>query len=224
MHFCLSAFDEPGTFEGIAYNFQRLGQLGLEVHITELEFNCSPYGDPCPRWNRASLDKQAALYRQVTRLCLDYSHICTMMSTWGASDRFSWRGPEQHALLFDEEFRPKPAFFALAEEFARPPSSPLQFQPNPSAFNYTAPHDDMHWDGEPADADNDSNRTDTDKRPPTHLPEGWEGIPLPGENETTTATTTSSGWRRAGFGSVGGLMLVLSCLVVVLSGSGDNGF
>ena len=125
-------------------------------------------------------------------------------------------------MLFDEEFRPKPAFFALAEEFARPPSSPLQFQPNPSAFNYTAPHDDMHWDGEPADADNDSNRTrDTDKRPPTHLPEGWEGIPLPGENETTT--TTSSGWRRAALGGVGGLMLLLSCLLVVALSVGQLG-
>lgn len=101
----LSLDDAPSAAD-VRSNMQRLAALGLATHITEMDVQLT-----LPA-TRAALRKQAALYRDMLRACLDVP-ACRSFSTWGATDRYSWipeffpgRGD---ALLFDAGGTPKPA-------------------------------------------------------------------------------------------------------------------
>lgn len=91
-------------------NFERFAGLGLKIQITELDIRV-----PLPATPQ-SLQTQAANYRDVFDLCLQVP-ACDMVVTWGFTDRSSWIPsvfPGQgDALLFDNEFRPKPAYYSV---------------------------------------------------------------------------------------------------------------
>lgn len=101
----------------IAENMQRLGELGLQVQFTEVDI----------RFDGAPTDviarQQANDYRTLITVCLD-SDYCNAFVTWGVVDQFSWlRGanlgffnnPSVTPLLFDDNFQPKPAYFAVLQ-------------------------------------------------------------------------------------------------------------
>lgn len=107
----------------VAKVFSALAALGVDVHVTELDVGCNFPMQPCPPHvgRRLQLELQAAVFRDVARACLE-SARCTVLGLWGFTDRFSWRGglpgranDNQRAHPFDEEYRPKPAAFALSE-------------------------------------------------------------------------------------------------------------
>src|SRR5664280_472513 len=92
-------------------NFARLGALGLEVHITEMDVRV-----PTPA-SAASLAAAAVIYQNVFSACTANSN-CTAVLTWGVSDAYSWI-PSQYpgfgaALLLDAQYQPKPAYAAVA--------------------------------------------------------------------------------------------------------------
>jgi endo-1,4-beta-xylanase len=93
-------------------NMQRFSDLGLEIHITELDARV--HGDPNPK----KLDRQAEVYRQAMHLCLAANN-CTSFIMWGLTDRYSWIPSTKpgfgHALIFDTQYQPKPAYDALQE-------------------------------------------------------------------------------------------------------------
>ncbi len=104
----------------LAQNMQRLTDLGLQVQITEFD----------DRYNGATnaniLQQQANDYRQVLDICLN-NPKCTAFITWGVSDQGSWlRGahlgffnnPTVEPLLFDDQYQPKPAYFAVQDVLA----------------------------------------------------------------------------------------------------------
>ena len=106
----------------VSQNIARIGKLGLQVHITEMDVKCP---DPC---DDAALQKQATVYAEVLRACLENKGICTSFETWGFTDGFTWltgaRCPTSscHPLPFDENYVPKPAvaaMLAVLAEFAR---------------------------------------------------------------------------------------------------------
>lgn len=104
MHVSLDDAPKPSE---VRANLRRLAALGLVTHITEMDVQLT-----LPA-TREALKKQAALYRDMLRACLDVP-TCRSFSTWGATDRYSWI-PEFFpgkgaALLFDAEGRPKPAY------------------------------------------------------------------------------------------------------------------
>jgi len=112
MHLTL---DAPPRAADIAANIQRLGELGLEVHITEMDVRIKTPASP------ADLAKQAEIYRSVLGACLG-SPYCKAFVLWGFSDRYSWipgffKGYDS-ALIFDEAFAPKPAYQAMKDELA----------------------------------------------------------------------------------------------------------
>jgi endo-1,4-beta-xylanase len=90
----------------------------LETRITELDLDIrEPRADPL----EDRLKLQAHLYAQVTKACLG-SPNCTAISTWGVSDTYSWisdpywgGSPEAKPLMFDEDMKPKPAYFAVRD-------------------------------------------------------------------------------------------------------------
>jgi endo-1,4-beta-xylanase len=112
-----------GWRRGVSRVFKWIEELGLEVHVTELDVGCNWPTLPCPPY-LAIVQRvlQAAVYADVARECLK-SPACTVLSTWGFTDRYSWRsGPppgntlfNQRAHLLDGMYVPKPAAFAYSQ-------------------------------------------------------------------------------------------------------------
>jgi endo-1,4-beta-xylanase len=99
----------------ISENIGRFASLGVQVHITEMDvaFPVDADGNPRP----ADLQLQADVYRQIASACLAHAG-CKAIQTWGFTDKYSWIGSHSKhtqgaALLFDREYRPKPAYDAL---------------------------------------------------------------------------------------------------------------
>lgn len=101
--------------EGIKANMRRLGELGLELHITELDVSCHGSGltpGACPQWGQAQAEQQANVYAALMQVCLE-EPACTNFEVWGFTDKYTWMGTQQHPLLFDENFSKKPAYYSL---------------------------------------------------------------------------------------------------------------
>ena len=102
----------------LAANMQRLADLGLRVHITEMDVR-TQYS---PLSEAEKLRSQAEIYHQVMAACLAAS-TCDVFMTWGPVDRYSWIkeyfGPDM-PLLFDENYQPKPAYDAVREALLGP--------------------------------------------------------------------------------------------------------
>ncbi len=96
----------------------RLADLGLPVAVTEFDVRMKMSGHPTAE----QLATQASVYREVLRSCLT-AQGCSTLVVWGFTDRHSWVPhffPNQGAaLLWDEEYQPKPSYHALAEELMR---------------------------------------------------------------------------------------------------------
>jgi endo-1,4-beta-xylanase len=105
------------TPEDVARNIRRLGELGLQVHITELDIRL-PAGAA-----EEHLERQADLYRQLLEVCMQAEN-CTAFVMWGFTDRYSWipnsYSGYDHALIFDKAYRPKPAYFSLRKALEAP--------------------------------------------------------------------------------------------------------
>jgi GH35 family endo-1,4-beta-xylanase len=109
-----------GNVGAIAANMERLGELGLQVQITEIDVRYQ--GETTPD----ILQRQADTYRAVLEACMDADN-CTAFITWGVTDKFTWlRSPNLgffenttvQPLLFDDNYAPKPAYFALLDLLA----------------------------------------------------------------------------------------------------------
>ena len=98
-------------FADISANIRRLGQLGLEVHITEMDVRL-----PVPA-TAANLAAQAAIYQDVVSACRANAN-CKALLTWGVSDANSWipgfYPGYGSALLFDEQYRAKQAYQSVS--------------------------------------------------------------------------------------------------------------
>jgi endo-1,4-beta-xylanase len=97
----------------IREDVERLAALDLDIHITELDvlIGHSPA-------SADELTRQAHLYRTVLRLCLAVPK-CTAFSMWGFTDRRQSRSGvtwEDDPLIFDREYRRKPAYIGLWAE------------------------------------------------------------------------------------------------------------
>jgi endo-1,4-beta-xylanase len=98
----------------IGPNMKRLADLGLDVYITEMDVTIAKPVTP------DKLASQAQTYRQMLEVCLAASN-CKALTVFGIhdGDAPSVQEPAMSAyaapLLFDESFRPKPAYEALAD-------------------------------------------------------------------------------------------------------------
>ncbi len=91
-------------------NAARLGDLGLEISITELDVRTA-----LPT-NESALQRQGKAYGDVTAFCLAKPN-CDTLVMWGFTDAHSWipgfvRGYGD-ALPFDARLQPKPAYWAI---------------------------------------------------------------------------------------------------------------
>jgi endo-1,4-beta-xylanase len=105
-------FDDPKTLSSFAANLKRFSDLGLEIHITELDVALD---DDTP----ASLQAQGELYRKVTEICVQ-NPSCRVLQTWGFTDKYSWipsysKGKQGWALPFDTSYQKKPAYDGMLQ-------------------------------------------------------------------------------------------------------------
>lgn len=106
-------------------NLARLAALGLQVQITEMDAGIpiDAGGNPL---NPADLTKQADIYREVATACAQQP-ACTAFQTWGFTDKYTWitgysRGQLGAPLLFDRDYKPKPAYQAVLGVFEDTPT------------------------------------------------------------------------------------------------------
>jgi endo-1,4-beta-xylanase len=108
-------FDDPATLASYAQNLQRFADLGLDLHITELDIRLR---DSSPE----SFAAQAKLYGEIANLCVQQPK-CKLLQTWGFTDKHSWipsfyKG-QGWPLLWDDEYRKKPAYAAVRDSLAK---------------------------------------------------------------------------------------------------------
>jgi endo-1,4-beta-xylanase len=119
MQFHLDAAHPPSKEDMVA-TMRRFGDLGVSIYITELDVNLiNLRGAQSEKWK-----KQAQVYKDVVEACVE-SAVCKSVTIWGVSDRFSWLlNPEiqqrfnlrgEAPLIFDENYNPKPAYFAIRD-------------------------------------------------------------------------------------------------------------
>jgi endo-1,4-beta-xylanase len=82
MHISVDGFP---AFVEVASNIKRLTELGLEVHITEMDVRCNPdsHGNIC---DATRLQSQAKIYGGMLSACLQYAPKCKSFETWGFTD------------------------------------------------------------------------------------------------------------------------------------------
>jgi endo-1,4-beta-xylanase len=108
MHLDLSA-NTSTWLASVEKNLKRFSDLGLEIHITELDVRLRSSDSD-------SLNAQAELYSNIAKLCVANPN-CKVLQTWGFTDRHSWipsfyRGMGW-ALPFDSQYAKKPAYHGL---------------------------------------------------------------------------------------------------------------
>ncbi len=114
MHITTAGID----LESFRENIRRFASLGLQIHITELDVRSQ-----LP----PNLIAQADVYRSVLDVCLEFS-ACKTFQMWGFTDAHSWI-PDRFpgfgaALIFDENYRTKPAYDALSDRLSLAPRTP----------------------------------------------------------------------------------------------------
>ena len=99
----------PPDMADVRENMQRFAELGLAIHITELDVSVANLTGSQDQ----KLEVQARLYADVLEACLAVPG-CAGTTVFGFSDRYAWDElGDASPLLFDEAYRPKPAFFAV---------------------------------------------------------------------------------------------------------------
>ena len=111
MHLFAVEYPKP---EDIAANVRRLAALGLKVAISEMDVRIKELPLPMPE----RLEMQRRIYHDVIAACIQEKGF--MGTTfWGFTDAHSWineMGEEpDHPLLFDENSRPKPAYWGVMD-------------------------------------------------------------------------------------------------------------
>jgi endo-1,4-beta-xylanase len=122
--------DRMPTQEQVQVAVRGLADLGVEVHISELDVPVWRFGGTPER----RLARQGEVYRAVAAAC-QAEPACVRITTWGFTDRYTWRLPWQESLPlpFDSEYRPKPGWVGMQEALNPPPPSepPPPSQPAP---------------------------------------------------------------------------------------------
>ena len=98
-------FPNASTYEKALSKF---ASTGLDVQITELDITTSDTSE-------AGLEKQAQMYSDIFDLCVKYKDSISAVVIWGVTDDQSWRATRV-PLLFDENFKAKPAFYAIVDD------------------------------------------------------------------------------------------------------------
>ena len=102
------------TKDKVVANMKRFNDLGVKIYITEFDVNMHSTKD-----KKSDEDQQQAkIYSELLGACLEVgSDNCPNFGFLGLIDRQSWYNgiglDDANPLLFNEDYSPKPAFFAI---------------------------------------------------------------------------------------------------------------
>lgn len=98
--------------ESMRKNFQRFADLGLEVHITEMDI---PIQKGTGSYEE-KLTEQAKAYKEILEVALSIKNFKALV-IWGVTDLYNWidfiSQTKDAPLLFDREYEKKPAYFEV---------------------------------------------------------------------------------------------------------------
>lgn len=117
---------EP-TRQQLEQAIDTFASLGLQVHITELDVSVYPWEKhhrPLKPDETLEYDNQLQLkhtqqYNMIFDVLRAKTKNVTSVTFWGICDKYSWlnyypvRGRKNYPLLFDENMKPKPAFYSI---------------------------------------------------------------------------------------------------------------
>ena len=104
----VSATNRPPT-ASIATNIRRLADLGLTVHISEMDVRISNVSGS----QQARLEAQKTAYYEIVRVCLGEPR-CEAITFWGFTDAHTWINGDM-PLLFDAQYAAKPAYTGVLD-------------------------------------------------------------------------------------------------------------
>jgi endo-1,4-beta-xylanase len=105
----------PPDMASVKSNMERLGALGLDVYITELDVSLATVAGT----ETEKLELQATIYADVLDVCLSVP-ACRSYTVFGFTDRYGWDELGDAApLIFDDSYEPKPAYFAIQSRLAQ---------------------------------------------------------------------------------------------------------
>lgn len=117
MHMSLGKIDwmqSVPDYKSVYKNLKRFSDLGLEVHITEMDVLMETIDGS----REEKLKKQAEVYKNILETALEISNF-KAFTVWGVNDKYSWLGPNSKEndapVLFDVDNKPKPSYFAVQE-------------------------------------------------------------------------------------------------------------
>lgn len=100
--------------EDVVKNMKRFGDLGVKVYVTEFDVNMHDVHESKDKEDQL----QAKVYGDMVGACLEVGpRICPNFGFLGLTDRQSWYHgiglDDANPLMFDDNFKPKPAFFEV---------------------------------------------------------------------------------------------------------------
>jgi len=105
--------------EDVIATMQKFAKLGVRLYITEFDVDLTN----APVASTEKWQYEAQLYHDMLQACLE-SGVCDNFTTWGISDSVSWiKEPNADPLMFDQQFKPKPAYFAVRDVLMNFPNS-----------------------------------------------------------------------------------------------------
>lgn len=141
-----SAFESSTFFYNFERNLTRLTDLGLEIHISEMDLSIEKSTTP----TSADFQAQAYTYKRITETCLRVPG-CKSITIWGLTDKYSWLTQHDPTLFF-ADYSPKPAYYSVLEAFQAnlplAPTPPQTPTPTPTPTNSPLPlTGDLNSDG-----------------------------------------------------------------------------
>ena len=102
--------------DNIDRNVKRYADLGVEVAFTEVDIRMNQYASDY------DFQVQASNFGDVASIAVNNPNVNTFV-IWGFTDKYSWVpgqfSGEGHALIFDDEYEPKPSYFSVADAFRK---------------------------------------------------------------------------------------------------------
>jgi len=102
----------PPTKDEVISNMKRFADLGLGIYVTEFDVNMDNVKANAEGKNKI----QENIYYEMMRACIE-SKVCFSFAYLGITDAETWYKhiglDDPRPLMFDEKYRPKPAFYGL---------------------------------------------------------------------------------------------------------------
>jgi endo-1,4-beta-xylanase len=113
--------DSP-TEKDLRDAIEKYSSLGLKIQITELDVSVYSPNEKDPADNVFTAErekKQMEKYEMIFRVFRDYKNVITGVTFWNVSDKHSWldnfpvKGRKNYPLLFDQNLKPKKAYWKV---------------------------------------------------------------------------------------------------------------